>query len=78
MPAFDKAFDRVNHWTLFRKLIDAYAPLLIVPVLLFWYKMQQVCIKCGKSCSNYFTICNGVRQGGILSPKLFSLCEPTD
>ena len=68
-----KAFDRVNHWTLFAKLIEAHAPLLIVRVLLFWYQMQQVCIKWGKSCSNYFTICNGVRQGGILSPKLYTL-----
>ena len=45
-----KAFDRVNHWTLFAKLFDAHAPLC-------WCKMQQVCIKWGKSCSNYFTIC---------------------
>ena len=39
-----KAFDRVNHWTLFAKLIDTQAPLLIVCVLLFWYQMQNVCI----------------------------------
>ena len=35
--------------------------------------MQLVCIKRGKSCSNYFTICSDVRQGEILSPKLFTL-----
>ena len=34
--------------------------------------MQSVCIKWGKS-SNYFTICNGARQRGILSLKLFTL-----
>ena len=68
-----KAFDRVNHWTLFAKLNDAHAPLLIVRVSLFSYQMQQVCNKLGKSCSNYCTICNGVRQGGILSPNLFTL-----
>ena len=68
-----KAFDRVNHWTLFAKLIETEAPLLIVRVLLFWYQKQQLCIKWGKSCSTYFTICNGVRQGGILSPRLFAL-----
>ena len=37
-----KAFDRVNHWTLFAKLIETGAPLLIVRVLLFWYQKQQV------------------------------------
>ena len=67
------AFDRVNHWTLFAKLIESHAPLLIVRILLFWYQMQQVCIKWGKSLSQYFTICIGVRQGGILSPRLFAL-----
>ena len=35
--------------------------------------MQNVCIKWGNSYSHYFTICNGVRQGGILSPRLFAL-----
>ena len=35
--------------------------------------MQQVCIRWGKCYSNYFTICNGVRQGGILSHWLFTL-----
>ena len=66
-----KAFDRVNHWTLFAKLIETGA--LIVRVLLFWYQKQQVCIKWGNSCLTYFTICNGVWQGGILSPRLFAL-----
>ena len=40
-----KACDRVNHWTQFAKLIDSQAPLLIVRVLLYWYQMQNVCIK---------------------------------
>ena len=35
--------------------------------------MQNVYIKWGNSFSHYFTICNGVRQGGILSPRLFAL-----
>ena len=64
------AFDRVNHWTLFVKLIDTQAPLLTVRVLLFWYQMQNVCIKRGNAYSLYFTIYNGVRQG---VPRLFAL-----
>ena len=58
---------------LFAKLIDTQAPVLIVRVLLFWYQMQNVCMKWGNSYSHYFTICNGVRQGGILSPRLFAI-----
>ena len=68
-----KAFDRINHWTLFKKLIDCNVPLLIVRILVFWYQMQLVCVKWGKSVSQYFSIANSVRQGGIQSPKLFAL-----
>ena len=35
--------------------------------------MQLVCVKWGKSVSQYISVANGVRQGGILSPKLFAL-----
>ena len=42
-----KAFDRVNYWTLFAKLIETDAPLLIVRVLLFRYQKQ-----CFKSASS--------------------------
>ena len=35
--------------------------------------MQLVCIKWGTAVSQYFHISNGVRQGGIHSPKLFVL-----
>ena len=47
--------------------------LYIVIILLFWYCKQTVCVKWGRCISDYFSISNGVRQGGILSPKLFSV-----
>ena len=68
-----KAFDRVNHWTMFKKLILRGVPIIIVRMLCFWYRSQQLCIQWGKTRSSFFTISNGVRQGGILSPKLFSV-----
>ena len=40
---------------------------------MFWYQSQLVCVKWGKVVSIFFRISNGVRQGGILSPKLFAL-----
>ena len=42
-----KAFDRVNHWTLFTQLIYSGIPLLIVRIFVFWYQTQQLCIKWG-------------------------------
>ena len=40
---------------------------------MFLYRTQIICVKWGKLCSSYFSVSNGVRQGGILSPKLFSV-----
>ena len=68
-----KAFDRINHWTLFRKMIDSKMPLIIVRIIMFWYQSQLVYVKWGKVASNFFRITNGVRQGGTLSPKLLAL-----
>ena len=68
-----KAFDRVNHWTLFYKLLNRGLPIPIVRLLSFWYQTQQICIKWGSVLSNCFSVSNGVRQGSLLSPKLFTL-----
>ena len=68
-----KAFDRINHWTMFKKLILRDVPIIIVRVLCFWYRTQELCIQWGNMRSSFFNISNGVRQGGILSPKLFSV-----
>ena len=66
-----KAFDRINHWTLYSKLIDRNISVTFVRLLMYWYGNQQFCIRWGSTYSNYFFVSNGVRQGGILSPILF-------
>ena len=68
-----KAFDRVNHWTLFKKLLNRGVPILLVRILLYWYRTQTFCIKWGTMTSCFFSVSNGVRQGGILSPYIFAI-----
>ena len=68
-----KAYDSVNHWTLFKKLLKRSISVIIVHILLFWFSKQEICRKWGNETSSCFTISNGVRQGGILSPVLFSI-----
>ena len=68
-----KAFDKINHFKLFRKLLDRKTPIVIVRILLFWYSKQTVCVKWGRCIADYFSISNDGRKGGILSPKLFSI-----
>ena len=38
-----------------------------------WYQKQSICVKWGKRTSEYFSIINGVRQGDVLSLKLFAI-----
>ena len=69
-----KAFDRVNHSVLFEKLFKGNLPPCIVRTLLtWWYSCQKVTVKWNTCYSSKFPVTNGVRQGGILSPTLFTI-----
>ena len=68
-----KAFDRVNHWTLFKKLIDRGMPDVFVRLLVYWYRTQNACVRWSTACSEMFAVSNGVRQSGILSPLFFNV-----
>ena len=37
-----KAFDKISHWTLFRKLMDRCVPLYLVVILCYWYQKQEM------------------------------------
>ena len=65
-----KAFDRINHWTLFRKLIYRGIPTFIARILHYWYSKQLFFVRWASAVSNPFNVSNGVRQGSIISPKL--------
>ena len=68
-----KAFDLVNHDILFQRLLERELPGYLIRFLLSWYKNQAMSVKWGKSFSAPFTVSNGVRQGGVLSPILFTM-----
>ena len=71
---FNKAFDNVDYWLLFCKLIDNDSSnrcCLANRLLAFWYSSQQMFVRWQNTSSGLFMIFNGVRQGGILSPFLF-------
>ena len=60
-----------DHFALFHKMINSKTLLVIVRLLISGSRHN--CIKWGKSISEYFSILNGVRQGGIFSPTLFAI-----
>ena len=68
-----KAYDKIDHWLLYDKLLHNDVPIFIVKILVYWYSHQEMFIRWGNSCSNKFYVTNGVKQGGILSPALFNV-----
>ena len=68
-----KAFDHVNHSLLFEKLLNKNLPPVIARLLLSWYSSQQLKVRWANSFSNCFHTTNCVRQGGVLSPILFTI-----
>ena len=68
-----KAFDRVSFSQLFNCLLSRNMNPLIVRLLLNMYTNQTNRVKYNKSLSECFTVTNGVKQGGVLSPTLFSV-----
>ncbi len=68
-----KAFDRVNHTKLFKKLSEKGVPDYLLRILIYWYANQTMCIRWGSKTSDKFYVSNGVRQGSILSPHLFKI-----
>ena len=50
-----KAFDRVNHWCLFKKLINRYIPITIIRLFVRWYGSQLYRVRWGNLLSDGFT-----------------------
>ena len=59
-----KAFERVNHWTLAKKLLDRNVPLHITKLFIIWYREQEFMVRCGTSLSMTFLCSNRIRLGG--------------
>ncbi|CAL4122699.1 unnamed protein product, partial [Meganyctiphanes norvegica] len=68
-----KAFDRLNYVKLFEKLIAKGMCPITVRYLLNMYMTQKIQVKWNGIISDPFGVSNGVRQGGVLSPLLFSV-----
>ena len=68
-----KAFNRVNHYSLFCKLIDRHVPVNVLMVLIDWYGKCVGMVKWKNAQSGTYQLLAGVRQGGCLSPVLFAI-----
>ena len=68
-----RAFDRVEYIKLFEILMSRGICPIVTRFLLTLYTGQRVRVRWGSVCSDSFTVTNGVKQGGVISPLLFTL-----
>ena len=69
----NKTFDRVNYCKLFATLLKRNISPIVLRLLLFMYTHQSLRVKWGSTLSKQFSVMNGVKQGGVLSPILFAV-----
>ena len=68
-----KAFDRVRYDKLFTLLVGRGLPPIVVRSLLELYVNQEMRTRWRGQFSDSFKTCNGIRQGGVISPVLFCI-----
>ena len=68
-----KAFDRLRHDLLFELLLQRNVNPLLIRILIESYERQTVQTSWSNTKSDKFNCKNGVRQGGILSPLLYTI-----
>lgn len=68
-----KAFDRVQYIKLFKLLMSRKMCPIIVRFLTYMYSRQRISVRWGNEQSQEYSISNGVKQGGVMSPILFAV-----
>ena len=68
-----KAFDKVSHNGMFIKLIERGVPLCFLNLLIYWMSNLSSRCRWHSTQSDPFSVSSGVKQGGILSPNLFTM-----
>ena len=75
MSALDasKAFDKVNHYSLFISLMNIKIPLPYLRIIVYWHLHLKGLVRWNGCFSCIFEIKSGIRQGGINSPGFFNV-----
>ena len=75
MAALDasKAFDKVNHYSLFISIMNIKIPLPHLRIIVYWHLHLKGSVRWNGCFSYIFDIKSGIRQGGINSPGFFNV-----
>ena len=66
-----KAFDKIKHSVLFKKLMQTPIPPIFIRLILVMYQLQSADISWNQQKSRRFSLSNGVKQGAVLSAILY-------
>ena len=72
-----KAFDTISHYGIFLKLMDRGVPICFLKLIIYWYLNMKSRVRWENEFSDYFEVLSGVKQGGVLSPRIFTLYVDT-
>ena len=68
-----KAFDKVHYGKLFNLMLKHTVPSVIVRFIIDGYTRHRMCAQWERHTSRTFHVCNGVKQGAVISPILFAI-----
>ena len=68
-----KAYDKIDHWQLFNKLLHIHVLVFIVNILVYWYSHQEMFIRWGNSCSTKCLVLQGSNEG-VYCPNISLMC----
>ena len=68
-----KAFDTVSHYGIFIKLMERKVPLCFLRIIVYLYLNLQSRCQWRGTFSDYFNVLTGTKQGGVISPRIFTL-----
>jgi exonuclease III len=68
-----KAFDRVDRYALLTLLMNRKIPKCVISIFLNWFESSVASVRWAGVYSTKFPVLAGVRQGGLISPLLFSV-----
>ena len=73
MLDLSRAFDKLNHWGLYIKLMERKIPLIILRLIINLFSKLCTVVAWNGARSSPVVLRTGCRQGAILSPTLFSV-----
>ena len=68
-----KAFDRIEYVCLFKLLRERNMCSIVLRQIIAMHISQMMQVICGEDLSEQFSVGNKVKQGGVLSPVLFTV-----